>query len=303
MQENENNNIMQDGEQRYVPKQYRDNKNPALEALVCFLIMIAFLVIQMIVMIPFIIAKIREQGADLDPGLSDMERTAEILESLDTTQVSFVATLVSLIVAVIWYRKVYCRGYRLADLKATCRKCIKPDILAGLFFAAVALYYITFFVVAIIDFVSPASMEKYNELMEDAGMNNVSAKVIILTVVLAPINEECIMRGIILTRLKKSMAPVLAILISAIYFGIFHLNVVQGIYAGVMGLFMAYVAYKYGSIIPSIIFHAMFNGFNFLLTLLPAWVQENAVLLFVVPVVSGIAWYFLEGRKKLSEKG
>ena len=73
MQENENNNIMQDGEQRYVPKQYRDNKNPALEALVCFLIMIAFLAIQMIVMIPFIIAKIREQGADLDPGLSDME--------------------------------------------------------------------------------------------------------------------------------------------------------------------------------------------------------------------------------------
>ena len=99
------------------------------------------------------------------------------------------------------------------------------------------------------------------------------------------------------------MAPVLAILVSAVYFGVFHLNVVQGIYAGVMGLFMAYVAYKYSSIIPSIIFHAMFNGFNFLLTLLPTWVQENGILLFVVPLVSGIAWYFLEGRKKLSEKG
>jgi len=228
---------------------------------------------------------------------------SRVMNELDTTQISFAATLVSLIVAVIWYRKAYCKGYKLADFKATCRKCIKPDILAGLFCAAIALYYITFFIVAIIDFVSPASMIKYNELMEDAGMNDINAAVIILTVVLAPINEECIMRGIILTRLKKTMAPVLAILVSAVYFGVFHLNVVQGIYAGVMGLFMAYVAYKYSSIIPSIIFHAMFNGFNFLLTLLPTWVQENGILLFVVPLVSGIAWYFLEGRKKLSEKG
>ena len=302
MQENENNNIQPD-EQRYVPKQYRNGKNPALEILLCFLIMVGFLLIQVLVMFPMIIVKMINEAPTLDPTLSDTEKVQVIMDSLDTVNVSFIATLVSLIVAVIWYRKVYCKGYGINELKATCKKFVKPDILAGLFFAAVAMYFITFFVVAIISLVSPQVVEEYNGMMEDAGINEIDWKVIILTVVLAPINEECIMRGIILTRLKKNMAPVIAIIISAVYFGIFHLNIVQGIYAFVMGLFMAYIAYKYCSIIPSILFHAMFNALNYLLQLIPEEYLVNPILLFIVPLVCGPLWFFLEGRKKLAEKG
>ena len=302
MQENENNNIQPD-EQRYVPKQYRNSKNPALEILLCFLIMVGFLLIQVLVMFPMIIVKMINEAPTLDPTLSDTEKVQVIMDSLDTVNVSFIATLASLVVAVIWYRKVYCKGYGFNELKATCYKFVKPDILAGLFFAAVAMYFITFFVVAVISLVSPQVVEEYNGMMEDAGINEIDWKVIILTVVLAPINEECIMRGIILTRLKRNMAPVVAIIISALYFGIFHLNIVQGIYAFVMGLFMAYIAYKYCSIIPSILFHAMFNALNYLLQLIPEEYLENPILLFIVPLVCGPLWFFLEGRKKLAEKG
>ena len=302
MQENENNNIRPD-EQRYVPKIYRDGKNPVLEMLISFLIMVGFLLIQVLVMIPMTVVKIKKDGPGLDPSLSDTEKARIILDSLDTVSVSFVATLVSMIIAVIWYRKVYCKGYGLNEFRTTCKKFVKPDILTGLVFAAVALYFITFFVVAFIDLLAPDVVKDYNKMMEDAGVNKIDWKVIILTVVFAPINEECIMRGIILTRLKKNMAPVLAIVISAVYFGIFHLNIVQGIYACVMGLFMAYIAYKYRSVLPSILFHAMFNALNYLLQMIPEDVLDSPVLLFIVPVVCGPVWYFLEGRKKLAEKG
>ncbi|MBQ6024513.1 MAG: CPBP family intramembrane metalloprotease [Lachnospiraceae bacterium] len=303
MNKMENNTKIQPEEERYVPQEYRENKNPVVEILICFLIMLLFLAIQVVVAIPFVVIVAMSKGPGFYDGLSADEMISAIMSSIDTMTLSFVTTLVSLIVAVIWYRMAYCKGYGMNELKQSCRRIIRPDIIAGLFFAAIALYFITILVVGLISAVSPKVVEDYNELMEDAGINDINTVVILMTVVLAPINEECIMRGIILTRLKRKMAPVAAIVLSAVYFGVFHLNLVQGIYAGIMGLFMAYIAYKYGSIIPSIIFHAMFNGLNYLLMLLPASIQENGFLLFAVPVVSGFAWYFLEGRKKLSEKG
>ena len=49
---------------------------------------------------------------------------------------------------------------------------------------------------------NPEVMENYNEMMEFAlGGNEVLA--IFAAVILAPINEECIMRGLILKNLQK----------------------------------------------------------------------------------------------------
>lgn len=109
------------------------------------------------------------------------------------------------------------------------------------------------------------------------------------------------MRGLIFTHLKKNMPVLAAILISALYFGIFHLNIVQGIYAATLGIFMAYLAYKYKSIIASMLFHAIFNGMNFVIMLFPESFQNSVVLAFVIPIVTGVLWYFVEGTKKIEE--
>ena len=296
---NEEKNI----EQRFVPKQYREDKNPVVEALKCFLIVIVFLLIQVAVTLPMMIIKMIELKPSITEAMSYDEVYKLITESIDVVSVSFLSTVISLIVAVIWYKKVYCKGYGMNEFKASCKRIIKPDIMGGLFFAALGLFFFTSIIVGIIYTISPKAVEDYSKLMDEVGLTDVDWLMIILTVLLAPINEECIMRGIILTRLKRKMAPVFAIIISAVYFGIFHMNVVQGIYAGILGLFMAYIAYKYRSIIPSIIFHAMFNALNFLIMQLPASITENVMLLIVVPVICGILWYFLEGRKKFVEKG
>ncbi|MBR4777747.1 MAG: CPBP family intramembrane metalloprotease [Lachnospiraceae bacterium] len=296
---NEEKNI----EQRFVPKQYREDKNPVVEALKCFLIVIVFLLIQVAVTLPMMIIKMIELKPSITETMSYDEVYKLITESIDVVSVSFLSTVISLIVAVIWYKKVYCKGYGMNEFKASCKQIIKPDIMGGLFFAALGLFFFTSIIVGIIYTISPKAVEDYSKLMDEVGLTDVDWLMIILTVLLAPINEECIMRGIILSRLKRKMAPVFAIIISAVYFGIFHMNVVQGIYAGILGLFMAYIAYKYRSIIPSIIFHAMFNALNFLIMQLPASITENVMLLIVVPVICGILWYFLEGRKKFVEKG
>lgn len=85
-------------------------------------------------------------------------------------------------------------------------------------------------------------------------------------VIIAPIVEEILCRGIILKGLLKNYAPNKAIIISAILFSVLHLNPWQAIPAFFGGLFLGWIYYKTQSVIPGMIFHAAINttGFAFL---------------------------------------
>lgn len=79
------------------------------------------------------------------------------------------------------------------------------------------------------------------------------------TVIAAPIYEEVIFRKLICGRLLK-YGQGIAIVISALIFGLFHGNLNQFFYAFLMGLFFAYVYAKTGSIRNTIILHMMVNA-------------------------------------------
>lgn len=75
---------------------------------------------------------------------------------------------------------------------------------------------------------------------------------------LGPVMEEVVYRGVIMRGLAK-YGKVFAIVTSAALFGIFHGDVVQGIFAFAAGLIFGYVAMEYG-IGWSIVLH-IFNNF------------------------------------------
>lgn len=76
---------------------------------------------------------------------------------------------------------------------------------------------------------------------------------------IAPVAEELLFRQVIFIRLKK-IAPVwLAVTISALAFGIYHGNPVQGIYAFIMGIILALVYECSGSLLFPILFHMIAN--------------------------------------------
>ena len=62
------------------------------------------------------------------------------------------------------------------------------------------------------------------------------------------------------------MKTEIAIVVSALFFGLFHLNVVQGLYAFIIGLLLAYVYEKYKSIWAPILFHVAANSVSIFLT-------------------------------------
>lgn len=82
---------------------------------------------------------------------------------------------------------------------------------------------------------------------------------IIAVIILAPIFEEILFRGIILSEIRENLKVVPAVIIQGVTFGVYHMNMFQGIYAAILGLILGYVCVKTMTILSSITAHITFN--------------------------------------------
>jgi membrane protease YdiL (CAAX protease family) len=83
----------------------------------------------------------------------------------------------------------------------------------------------------------------------------------------APIFEEILCRGVILNGIKK-YNKTLALVVSAVMFGLIHGNAMQFAYATIMGLVLGFVALKANSVIPTIFTHMSINATAFILQII-----------------------------------
>ena len=130
---------------------------------------------------------------------------------------------------------------------------------------------------------------------------------VISTLILPPLLEETVFRGLILQYLGKTgVRFFVANIIQAVLFGVFHMNIVQGIYAFFLGLLLGYLAYRYDSILVPMAMHLFYNLFGTALTdietrLLPDFIQGMLVLGSVpLLVVVLVAIHFRFGEKKIT---
>lgn len=77
---------------------------------------------------------------------------------------------------------------------------------------------------------------------------------------ISPVTEEIVFRGLIFNRMRYFYPTVTAILASGILFGVFHGNLVQGVYGGCMGVLIAYVYERMYSFVIPCLFHVTANS-------------------------------------------
>jgi membrane protease YdiL (CAAX protease family) len=99
--------------------------------------------------------------------------------------------------------------------------------------------------------------EWLNSLMIDITTSGFSS--ILLLGIVAPLSEEILFRGIILKGLVSRYSPTKAILISAILFSLFHLNLYQFFGAFMIGLLLGYLYFRMKSVLPCILAHSITN--------------------------------------------
>ncbi len=87
---------------------------------------------------------------------------------------------------------------------------------------------------------------------------------IIRVVIIAPIVEELIFRGLIMRGFIRNYPKALAIFYTALLFALFHLNPWQFPATFLLGLILGWVRIRTGSILAAITGHAMHNGLVFL---------------------------------------
>lgn len=129
------------------------------------------------------------------------------------------------------------------------------------------LFYIVFFIGAyfVLNFLG-GILEKFipaNDAINSVftqGFNNWLG--IVAIVVLAPIFEELLFRGVILRGFLKNYSVWLSIIMSALLFGIFHFNPLQSIIAAFLGLALGWIFVKTGSLWVCILIHALNNGLS-----------------------------------------
>ncbi|PID82921.1 MAG: hypothetical protein CSB15_00830 [Clostridiales bacterium] len=106
--------------------------------------------------------------------------------------------------------------------------------------------------------------------------------VLVSALIIAPIFEELFFRKVIFIGLMKNgMERKYAVLTSALFFGIFHLNIRQFILATILGIVLANIVYYTGKIYYSMIFHFAFNGFSTFISMFLSF-NKLTILFFIV---------------------
>jgi len=112
----------------------------------------------------------------------------------------------------------------------------------------------------------------------------------VATVAVAPVVEEFIFRGFMFERLSRVFSPRMTIFLTALAFGLVHMNLIQSSYAFLVGLVFGYFRAKYEDLWGCILFHIFanfFGSFDFSCfgEFVPIVVYLCGMLLFIVMMI------------------
>ncbi len=196
--------------------------------------------------------------------------------------ITAIATATTLLLGALWYKKH--RPFNDFSLK---------EVSNGTLFLSLVLMGIALQVLvsmclnAIYPLLPQILIEQYDALMETLLGGNVLLSLFV-TVILAPLAEELLFRGVTLRKATKIMPFFLANILQAVLFGIYHGNLIQGVYAFAIGLILGYVAEYFHSIWASILLHAFVNGSAEVLSHLPVFLTETLLGIVVISIVGVI---------------
>lgn len=127
--------------------------------------------------------------------------------------------------------------------------------------------------------------------MESASAGSNSIAMFLYASLLGPISEEIIFRGAILRILEKQ-GRVFAIIVSAVLFGLFHGNILQGIFATCVGIVLGYVAMEYSikwAMLLHIINNFVFGDLLLFLTKGMSETQQNIIYYIIIGAFTIVA--------------
>ncbi|NLE26274.1 MAG: CPBP family intramembrane metalloprotease [Clostridiaceae bacterium] len=137
-----------------------------------------------------------------------------------------------------------------------------------------------------------AIMQEYSEATNLLG-DEITIVQLLSVVIVAPILEEILYRGLIMKSLQRGMPVIIALLIQAVLFGLMHGQLVWICYATFLGILLAVIKLKYKSLYPSILLHLAFNTANYILIPLYIIMPDSIIFDILLIIISFIISVFM----------
>ena len=130
---------------------------------------------------------------------------------------------------------------------------------------AVTFMYAANVFVNILEIIIPSIAHSYDSTSKAIYGADISIQ-IVTAVILGPIVEELMFRGLMYIRFKRMFGAGASAFVTSLLFGIYHMNIAQGIYAFLFSYAAIFVYERYKKIYAPIIFHMVSNGVSVLVT-------------------------------------
>ena len=108
-------------------------------------------------------------------------------------------------------------------------------------------------------------------------------------VLMAPVLEEIVFRGLMYTRLKKGLPAIAAAIVTSLAFGIAHGTIIWFIYTFIFSLVLIWVFEKFQSLGACIALHMAYNLSGMALSLVP---EEAELVIWVLLALAIVGAYF-----------
>ena len=222
----------------------------------CLLMLVLQTAVILLVGILYVLLNIGDSGLTLS-SIPDL-MSGSVPDAGFSQTANFIYGLLAVLIFGLWYRRTFVRPFRKK------RRADRPTgfsfhTVIAILFLAIGLQYVTILVVNCTAVLRPDWLAAYNALMDNAGYNDLTPLLAGYSILLAPVAEELIFRGLIFRYARYAFPFWIANIWQALLFGLIHGNFIQGIYAFVMGLFLGFLCHRGRGIKYSIPVHILYN--------------------------------------------
>lgn len=201
--------------------------------------------------------------------------------------------LAMLITFASWYLMKFHKINATEDEEITSAKADGKKALILIPLLIILAFSLQLFVSALLNLLTdifPSTLKNYSENMESLLGSKVSWLTIFSTILLAPIAEELLFRGVTFSYAREGTKLKIAIFIQAMLFAIYHLNMIQGCYAFLIGILLGVLCYRFRSILPGIFLHIFINASAYII---PSGIYSTKKLCLLISLSSLVVILFM----------
>lgn len=271
----------------------------------CFQVLLIFTGIVLMQLLAYMICVAGYAGLQIlrgTPAMESAKNLSEYMSSADSSLLMWMSA-VSALLCLIWcgilYAKSDWREKPFSYRKAFCLSNTLSLIGIG-FGGCVVLTMLLSFLVSVM----PDWFSSYQKIMTHLDYKS-SLITVPYVLLIGPASEELIFRGAIMDRLRIAFPFWPANVLQAALFGLYHMNLVQGLYAFCLGMTLGLIGRVTGSIFSTILTHSIFNGTSYILEICfdgtgkyEALGMLVVLVVAVMALIAGMQFYLQQYREK-----